>query len=148
MNRNSSLRSGRQEIPQSDVGKRTAHHHAVIAPPRAVGIEILLVNAMLDEVTPGRAVCRNASRWRDMIGGDRITDKHQDPRPSKITSRLKAWVSKERRFLNVCGVRPPFIEIAATYGNRIPHGVAIPDVGIRPAKHLGTDSALQSFENL
>ena len=49
------LGPGRELVAQADVGERAAHHHLVVAAPRAVGVEVALLHAVLDQVARRRA---------------------------------------------------------------------------------------------
>ena len=54
--RDAALGAGRQLVAQADVGERAAHHHLVVAAARAVGVEVLGLDAVLVQVLAGRAV--------------------------------------------------------------------------------------------
>jgi hypothetical protein len=45
-----------EKVAQPDVRESAAHHHLVVPAPRAVGVEVSWLHAVLDEVAPGRAV--------------------------------------------------------------------------------------------
>ena len=49
------LGARRQLVAQPDVGERAADHHLVVAAPRAVGVEVPLLDAVLGEVAARRA---------------------------------------------------------------------------------------------
>src|SRR2546421_6864198 len=46
--------TGRQAIAQANVAKGTAHHHFVITAPRPIGVEVALLDALLNQVTTSR----------------------------------------------------------------------------------------------
>src|SRR5690606_25677756 len=54
--RDTTLGAGRETIAQTHVGEGAAHHDLVVAAPRAVGVEVLRLNALLNEVLAGGAV--------------------------------------------------------------------------------------------
>ena len=56
--RPAALGAGRELVAQADVGERAAHHHLVVAAARAVGVEVRGLDAVRDQVLPGRAVGR------------------------------------------------------------------------------------------
>jgi hypothetical protein len=57
-------------IGDADVGERAAHHHFVIAAPRAVGVEVRLRHAVFGEVgARGRGLLDRTS-GADVIGCD------------------------------------------------------------------------------
>ena len=47
------LGAGRELIAQANIGERAAHHHFVIAATRAIGIEILRLDAVRDQIFSG-----------------------------------------------------------------------------------------------
>ena len=53
--RDAALGARRELVAQADVGERAAHHHLVVAAPRAVGVEVLLLDAVLLAGTRPRA---------------------------------------------------------------------------------------------
>jgi hypothetical protein len=59
--RDVALAAGHQPVPQPDIGERAAHHHLVVAAPRAVGIEIAALDAVGHQVAARRAVEGNAA---------------------------------------------------------------------------------------
>src|SRR6266542_1764587 len=52
----------REGVAQPDVSERAAHHHLVVAPPRAEAVEVESVHARLDQISAGRAVDRDRAR--------------------------------------------------------------------------------------
>ena len=72
--RPAALGARRHLVAQADVRERAAHHHFVIAAPRAVRVEVLLLDAVLDQPFPGRARRRNVAGRRDVVGRDRIAE--------------------------------------------------------------------------
>ena len=46
---------GTSAVAQADVGERAAHHHLVVAAARAVRVEVAPLDAVLEQVLPGRA---------------------------------------------------------------------------------------------
>ena len=103
MARDTSLNSGNQQVFQPDVGERPAHHDAVVATPRAIGVEIVFGDSPLQKETPGRTVFGDVARWRDVVCCNRIADHHQDPRTANFPSRrrLTAEADKKRRLLDI-----------------------------------------------
>jgi hypothetical protein len=61
VNRPAAFGAGSQLVFQPDVRERAAHHHFMVAAARAVGIEILGLHAVGDQVFSGRAVGGNRS---------------------------------------------------------------------------------------
>src|SRR5699024_4087060 len=65
--------AGCEQVAQADVGKRAADHDLVVAAARAVGVEILLLDAVFSEILPGRRIRGNGTGGTDVIGGYRVT---------------------------------------------------------------------------
>ena len=67
--REAALDPGRQPVPDAPVGERAAHHHLMVAAARSVRVEVARLDAVLDQVAPGRrprgGCCRPArcGRW-------------------------------------------------------------------------------------
>src|ERR1700693_3666791 len=49
-------------VAEADVAERAAHHHLVVAAPRAEAVELAALDAVLDEVATGGAVLRYRPR--------------------------------------------------------------------------------------
>src|SRR5215203_5683098 len=67
-------------IAEPDVAERAPHHDLVVAAPRAVGVEVARVHAFLYQVLPRRHLRRDGTGGRDMVGGHRVPDLHEDAR--------------------------------------------------------------------
>ena len=77
-------------ILDAGVGKGAAHHHLVIAAPRTIGIEVVLADAMLGEVSARRAVMPDRAGRRDVVGGDGIEEQAENARVDNVGDRLRA----------------------------------------------------------
>ena len=101
--------AGSQLVAQPNVGERAAHHHFVIAAPRAVGIEVPRLHAVRDQIFPGRAIHANRTGGRDVIGGDAVAQHRQHSRAADIGERRGSLghVVEERRILDVGGLARP-----------------------------------------
>ncbi len=66
------LGARREQITEADVRECTAHHHFVIAAARAVGIEILGLDAVRDQIFSRGTIGLNRAGGRNVIGGDAI----------------------------------------------------------------------------
>src|SRR5262249_25815988 len=60
--------AARQRVLQLRVGEGAARHHAVVAAPAAVAVEVLRLHAVLEQVAPGRRVLLDRARRRDVVG--------------------------------------------------------------------------------
>ena len=61
-----------QVIAQANIAKGAAYHHLVITTSRPIGVEVTLLNALLNEVTSRRAGRRETACRRDMVRGDGV----------------------------------------------------------------------------
>src|SRR4051794_19837837 len=64
-------------IPQANVGEGAANHDFVIATPGAIRVELRWPDPLLDQVSPCRAISRDAPGGRDVIGRHGVADEHQ-----------------------------------------------------------------------
>ena len=71
-------------VLDADIGEGAAHHHFVIAAPRAVGVEVEPGAPVLDEINAGRARRLDRAGRRDVIGGDRVEEEPEDARIDDI----------------------------------------------------------------
>ena len=76
-------------IADSDISKRAAHHHFVVATARAVGIELRGTDLAFEQVFARRAFPLNATRRRDVIRGDGIGEDQQRTRAGDVGDRLR-----------------------------------------------------------
>ena len=75
------LGSRRHLVAQADIGEGPAHHHFMIAAPRAVGIEIARLHAQRHQVCARGAVLGDIAGRRNVIGGDGIAQHRQHAQP-------------------------------------------------------------------
>ena len=76
-------------VPQPHIGERAANHDFVITAPRAVGIEVRGLDAMVDEILSGGAVLLNGTRRRDVIGSDAIAKHRQHTGATNVLDRAR-----------------------------------------------------------
>ena len=69
-----------QRVAQPDVRERAAHHHLVVAAAGAVGVEVARLDAVLDQLLPGRRPRRDRAGGRDVVGGHRVAEHRQHAR--------------------------------------------------------------------
>ena len=76
--RHSSVRAFEHVVLDADIGEGAAHHHFVIAAPRAVLVEVGRLHLMLDQIFAGRASCRlDRAGRRDVVGGDLVAEQRR-----------------------------------------------------------------------
>ena len=95
--------AGHHLVLDARVGERAAHHHFVIAAPRAVGIEVLRLDAVLDQVLARGAVRLDVAGRRNVIGGDAVAEHRQRARVAQIRRRRRRHRQpfEERRLADV-----------------------------------------------
>ncbi len=150
MQRPAALGPGREKIPQSHVGEGAAHHHLVIAAARAVGVEIRRLDAVLDEVTPGRAVGLDCACGRDVIGGDAVAEQGKNPGTADVGEprRLLAHAVEVRRVAHVGGIVLPFELTRRRHRHLSPAPIAGKHVGVARAKHVRVDGGADGVLDL
>ena len=86
-----------------------AHHHLVVAPTRAVGVEVLRLDAVFDQVLAGGAVALDRARRRDVVGGDAVAEHGQHACALDVGHRLRlgGQALEERRPAHVGRVLVP-----------------------------------------
>src|SRR5208283_3546300 len=72
--RDAAFNARHEQILQTRVRKRPAHHYFMISAARAVRIEVARLDAVLDEILGGWARLGDAACRRDVIGRDAVTD--------------------------------------------------------------------------
>ena len=90
MNRPAAFGAGRELIAQANVRERAAHHHFVIAAARAVGVEILRLNAVRDQIFSGGAIGGNRAGGRNVVGGDAVAEDGERAQAVQIGERCRA----------------------------------------------------------
>ena len=112
LNRESAFNARQHEVFDAFVGECPASHHAIVAAPCAVRIEVSPLNAVIDEVLSRGTFRGDCPGGRDMVGGDGIAENAEDARPFDVgyCLRLRLKVLKEWRFLHVCTLLPPRVE--------------------------------------
>ena len=73
-----------EQVAQADVGEGAAHHDLVVAAPRAVGVEVRGLDAVLLEVASGRAVALDRPGRGDVVGGDRVAEQREHARAGDV----------------------------------------------------------------
>ena len=64
----STFHTGNHQVFDPDISESAASHNAVIAPPRAVAIEIFIGDFMIQQVMAGGRRLFDAAGWRDVVG--------------------------------------------------------------------------------
>src|SRR5690606_35440703 len=61
-------------VADADVGEGAAGHDAVVAAARAVAVEVLLLDALAEEVLAAGGVLADGACGRDVVGGDAVAE--------------------------------------------------------------------------
>ena len=96
MHRPRSLAALDELVAEADVRERAAHHHLVVAAPRAVRVELAPLDAVLDQVLPGRRVGADRAGRRDVVGRDRVAEHHEHARAGDVLDRRAARAACRR----------------------------------------------------
>ena len=78
-----------EQVAQPHVRERAAHHHLVIAAARAVRVEVLALDAVLDEVLARRRVRADRARGRHVVGRHRVAEQDEAARAVDVLDRLR-----------------------------------------------------------
>ena len=98
---------------------------------RTVGVEVLALDAVLDEVLPGRAVLPDGAGGRDVVGRDAVADHDQTARAGDVLdgARLLRHPVEVRRLAHVGRVGIPGEDVALGHVQRGP--VLVPGEHVR-----------------
>ena len=135
------------QILDAHVRERTARHHPIIAATRAVAVEVFRFHAMLDQISPGWRIFFDRTGGTDVICRHRIAEDRQRTCAANVAN-LRAIAFEERRLLNVCRIRIPFVQQPRRRGNLIPEWILIRKIRVKPPISGGIDRALHHVANL
>jgi hypothetical protein len=122
----------------------------MIAAARAIAVELGAGHTMLAQIFSGRAVGLDRARRRDVIGGDRVAEYRQRPRPIDVGQRLGGHrhAGKVGRVLDVGRRRRPVIGVATGHVDQAPAIVPAIDIGVAAAKHVAVNMGVDQRTNL
>ena len=117
---------GCHEVSEPDIGKRASGHHAIVAPPAAVAVEVIGRDAMLLQEQSGGRVVLDGTGGRDVVGGHAVVDTDEDTGAGDTLDRRRfgGHVDKERRFLDVGALCVPLKDVPGGSGDGLPLGWA------------------------
>jgi hypothetical protein len=130
-----------QEVLQADVGEGAADHHLVVAATRAVGVEVLAVDAVLGQVLAGRAVGLDRTGRADVVGRHRVAELGQHAGTGDVGDRrrLHLHAVEVRGLAHVGRVGVPGEGVALGGRQRLPALVTGEDVGVVLGEQLRVD---------
>src|SRR5262249_1922611 len=101
-------------VLDTNVSKSATHHDLMIAPPRAILVEIGPRNLPLEEILPGRSSLLDRARRGNMIGRDLVAEERQNPRIDDVIDRLRlhSYPLEIRRIAHIGRADIPFIGLA------------------------------------
>src|SRR5690606_2043738 len=128
-------------VLDANVGEGAAHHHFMVAAPRAVGVEVFRLDAQLLQVQAGWGAGLDIASGRDVVGGDRVAEQCEDARVLDVPRRLGRLpdVLEEWRVLYIAGAVVPGVGVAWRHGDGLPVFVAREDISVTGAEHLPVD---------
>ena len=137
-------------VAEADVGERPADHDLVVPAARAVGVEVLRSDALIDEPSSGRAVRRDRTRGRDVIGGDRVPELGETAGVRDVGERLRrsGHAVEERRPVHVGGGVVPLVAISTREHEAVPPLVAVVDRAVGVGEHVGPEGVADGLLHL
>ena len=144
------LRAGDEQVAQAHVRERAAHHHLVVAAARAVGVEVLALDAVLAQVLARGRLELDRAGGRDVVGRDRVAEHDEAACAGDVLDRadLQRHALEVRRLADVGRVRLPGEALALRHRQAAPLLVAGEDVGVRRAEHVAVDGARDRVRDL
>src|SRR5262245_60914129 len=88
MNGPRALAARHEQVLEADVREGAPQHHLVVAAARAVGVELAPLDAVLDEILPGRRVWPYRPGRRDVVRRDGIAEQDETTRALDVRDRL------------------------------------------------------------
>ena len=131
----------RHEVLDADVGEGAAHHHLVVAAPRAVLVEVGDGHVVLQQVFAGGRRRLDGAGRRDVVGGDLVAEQPEDARAGDVGDGGRALVDalEVGRVAHVGGRVVPRVGLAAGRVDRPPARVAVEHVGVAVEEQLARD---------
>src|SRR5690606_21333630 len=109
-------------VADADVGEGAAGHDAVVAAARAVAVEVLLLDALAEEVLAAGGVLADGACGRDVVGGDAVAEEGE---AAGAVDRAEAGglvghALEEGGVLDVGALLVPGVELAVGDGHLVP----------------------------
>jgi hypothetical protein len=115
----------------------------VVAAAGAVGVEVLLLHAVLAEVLRRRGVGLDRPGGGDVVGGDRVAEPREHPGADDVLDRRRVGRHpvEVRGLADVGGLRVPREGVPLRRRQRLPALVAGEDVGVVLGEHRLADGS-------
>ena len=122
MHRPPAFHSRHHKVLQTDVRKRSAHHHLMVPAARAVGVEIRRLYPQRNQIFSRGRIHRDAARRRNMVRRDAVAQHGQHARAVNVfnRSRLPRHAFEIRRILDVGGRGIPRVQLAFRHRHLAP----------------------------
>ena len=132
------LGAGSQTVPEPDVGEGAAHHDLVVAPPGAVGVEVVPGHPVLGQVAACGRVRPDGAGRRDVVGRDAVAHHGQHAGALDVGDRRRrhGHAFEEGRVLHVRGVVLPGERLALGHRHLPPVLVTLEHGAVAGAEHL------------
>ena len=141
------LGARRELVAQPHVGERAAHHHLVVAAPRAVGVEVPPLDAVLEQVAPGGRVLLDRAGGRDVVGGDAVAQQRQRARAAdlfELGGLLGVHAVEVGRRLRRSSRRPRRSGRPRASSSAVPVLVALEHLAVAAPEHVRLDRPARS----
>ena len=144
MHRHAAFDAGHHEVLDAHVGEGAANHHAVVAAARAVAIEVLDRDALLDQINAGGRSGLDRPGRTDVIGGDRIAENGQRARVADLAESARAsWRNLRRTAAPGCKWRPdPIRKARRSSSGLFPQRILLLEVGVELLECLRAEGGL------
>ena len=134
-----------QFVFQANIGKRSAHHHLMIAATRTVGIKIAHSNIMLLQIPSGRSVRADKTCRRNVVSRDGVAQFGQNTQSGQM--RLSALIVKKRCRSQVSGFFIPLISFANRRNESVPYLVLLKDAIVIFGKEFGFNVIMNAIRD-
>ena len=126
------------EVLDADIGEGAAHHHFMVAAPRAVLVEVRLAHLALGQPLASRRGQLDGACRRDVVGGDLVAEERENARIDNVLDGIggHGHALEIGRMLHIGGVHAPLEGLAHGRLHLAPVRVAVEHVRIALLEHL------------
>src|SRR5205823_12324202 len=113
-------------------------HDPIVSATRTVAVEVLRLDAVLDQILPGRRIGLDRTGRTDVIRRHRIAEDGQRTRAPHVArfSGAHLEVAEEGRLLDVRRLRIPLVKRAGRGRDLVPERILLREVRIEPPESL------------
>src|SRR5690606_30710772 len=145
---NTAFHAGNNLVAQTNVGEGRTFDHFVVGTTRGVVVEVFLLHTLGQQEVSGRCAQADRTRWRDVVGGDGVTQNRQRTHAAQVGdgSRVALQAVKIGRFANVGAVCFPWVVAAIAFaGQGIPRLATVVQLGVALDEQVAVVSAVDGF---